>query len=148
MGSTLDSDLPPSSIQVFWICHANMESLRDGNMDMSLWKRQTAYTYHPIMPRWDLLGLTRSRSDLLVRLTLILFFSVVELNSQVPAESRRTQLPPVNNKIIPDELEVSLTSTVCNRTTLGQTAHHQRCKVHSDQEGFICIAQFSLHQCS
>uniref|UniRef100_A0A671Y7A3 Axonemal dynein light chain domain containing 1 n=1 Tax=Sparus aurata TaxID=8175 RepID=A0A671Y7A3_SPAAU len=53
---------------------------------------------------------------------------VVELNSQVPAESRRTQLPPVNNKIIPDELEVSLTSTVCNRTTLGQTAHHQRCK--------------------
>ncbi|KAM8745860.1 axonemal dynein light chain domain-containing protein 1 isoform 1-T1 [Acanthopagrus schlegelii] len=53
---------------------------------------------------------------------------VVELNSQVPAESRRTQLPPVSNKMIPDELEVSLTSTVCNRTTLGQTAHHQRCK--------------------
>ncbi|XP_073332588.1 axonemal dynein light chain domain-containing protein 1 [Pagrus major] len=53
---------------------------------------------------------------------------VAELNSQVPAESRKTQLPPMNNKIIPDELEVNLTSTVCNRTTLGHTAHHRCCK--------------------
>ncbi|XP_010732805.3 axonemal dynein light chain domain-containing protein 1 isoform X1 [Larimichthys crocea] len=53
---------------------------------------------------------------------------VVEVNFQVPAESRRAQPPPVNNQIIPDELLVSLTSTVCNTSTLGHTAHHRHCK--------------------
>ncbi|KAG8003143.1 Axonemal dynein light chain domain-containing protein 1 [Nibea albiflora] len=53
---------------------------------------------------------------------------VVEVNFQVPAESRRAQPPPVNNQVIPDELLVSLTSTVCNRSTLGHTAHHRHCK--------------------
>ncbi|XP_040896473.1 axonemal dynein light chain domain-containing protein 1 isoform X2 [Toxotes jaculatrix] len=43
-------------------------------------------------------------------------------------ESRNTQPPPVNSQIIPDELLVSLTSTVCNRSTLGNTAHHRHCK--------------------
>uniref|UniRef100_A0A8C9YG51 Axonemal dynein light chain domain containing 1 n=1 Tax=Sander lucioperca TaxID=283035 RepID=A0A8C9YG51_SANLU len=53
---------------------------------------------------------------------------VAELNFQVPAESMKTQPPPVNNHIIPDELLVSLTSTVCSRSTLGHTAHHRHCK--------------------
>ncbi|KAK5869686.1 hypothetical protein PBY51_024386 [Eleginops maclovinus] len=44
------------------------------------------------------------------------------------AESRKTQPPPVNNHIIPDELLVSLTSTVCSRSTLGHTAHKRHCK--------------------
>ncbi|KAM7388054.1 hypothetical protein PAMP_024255 [Pampus punctatissimus] len=52
---------------------------------------------------------------------------VAELNFQVPVDSRKTQ-PPVHNQIIPDELLVSLTSTVCNRKTLGHTAHHRHCK--------------------
>nr|XP_046248034.1 axonemal dynein light chain domain-containing protein 1 isoform X2 [Scatophagus argus] len=51
-----------------------------------------------------------------------------ELNFQVPAESRESPLPPINNQIIPDELLVSLTSAVCNRCTLGHTAHHRHCK--------------------
>ncbi|KAM7011951.1 axonemal dynein light chain domain-containing protein 1 [Tautogolabrus adspersus] len=54
--------------------------------------------------------------------------TVAELNCQVPAEIRKTQLPPVNNHIIPDELLVSLSSTVCNRITLGHTAHNRHCK--------------------
>ncbi|XP_044056087.1 axonemal dynein light chain domain-containing protein 1 isoform X2 [Siniperca chuatsi] len=53
---------------------------------------------------------------------------VAKLNFHVPVESRKTKLPPVNNQIIPDELLVSLTSTVCNRSTLGHTAHHRHCK--------------------
>ncbi|XP_034737078.1 axonemal dynein light chain domain-containing protein 1 isoform X2 [Etheostoma cragini] len=53
---------------------------------------------------------------------------VAELNYQVPAVSLKTQPPPVNNHIIPDELLVSLTSTVCSRSTLGHTAHHRHCK--------------------
>ncbi|XP_076583081.1 axonemal dynein light chain domain-containing protein 1 [Chaetodon auriga] len=53
---------------------------------------------------------------------------VAELNFQVPAEGRKTHLPPVSSQIIPDELLVSLTSTVCNRSTLGHTAHHRHCK--------------------
>ncbi|XP_035508721.1 axonemal dynein light chain domain-containing protein 1 [Morone saxatilis] len=53
---------------------------------------------------------------------------VAELNFEVPPESRKTQLPPVNSHIIPDELLVSLTSTVCNKSTLGHTAHHRHCK--------------------
>ncbi|XP_032382037.1 axonemal dynein light chain domain-containing protein 1 isoform X2 [Etheostoma spectabile] len=53
---------------------------------------------------------------------------VAELNFQVPAVSMKTQPPPVNDHIIPDELLVSLTSTVCNRSTLGHTAHHRHCK--------------------
>uniref|UniRef100_A0A3Q3K7E7 Uncharacterized protein n=1 Tax=Monopterus albus TaxID=43700 RepID=A0A3Q3K7E7_MONAL len=51
----------------------------------------------------------------------MLFFSVTELNIQAPVENRKTQPPPVNNQIIPDELLVSLTSTVCNRSTVGHT---------------------------
>ncbi|XP_059197709.1 axonemal dynein light chain domain-containing protein 1 isoform X2 [Centropristis striata] len=54
--------------------------------------------------------------------------TVAELNFQVPVEGRRTQSPPGNNHIIPDELLVSLTSTVCSRSTLGHTAHHRHCK--------------------
>uniref|UniRef100_A0A8C4H9N1 Axonemal dynein light chain domain containing 1 n=1 Tax=Dicentrarchus labrax TaxID=13489 RepID=A0A8C4H9N1_DICLA len=53
---------------------------------------------------------------------------VAELNFEVPPESRKTHLPPVNSQIIPDELLVSLTSTVCNKSTLGHTAHHRHCK--------------------
>ncbi|XP_070765582.1 axonemal dynein light chain domain-containing protein 1 [Enoplosus armatus] len=53
---------------------------------------------------------------------------VAELNFHIPVESRKKQLPPVSNPIIPDELLVSLTSTVCNRSTLGHTAHHRHCK--------------------
>uniref|UniRef100_A0A3Q3K7I5 Uncharacterized protein n=1 Tax=Monopterus albus TaxID=43700 RepID=A0A3Q3K7I5_MONAL len=56
----------------------------------------------------------------------MLFFSVTELNIQAPVENRKTQPPPVNNQIIPDELLVSLTSTVCNRSTVGHTAHQRR----------------------
>ncbi|XP_034534055.1 axonemal dynein light chain domain-containing protein 1 isoform X2 [Notolabrus celidotus] len=54
--------------------------------------------------------------------------TVVELNCQVPAEGKKTPLPPVNAQIIPDELMVSLSSTVCNKITLGHTAHHRHCK--------------------
>ncbi|XP_074490862.1 axonemal dynein light chain domain-containing protein 1 [Sebastes fasciatus] len=43
-------------------------------------------------------------------------------------ESRNTQLPPVNNHAIPDELLVSLTSTVCSKSALEHAAHHQHCK--------------------
>eukprot|EP00064_Thunnus_orientalis_P012716 superscaffoldBa00001985_g12751 len=53
---------------------------------------------------------------------------VAELNIQVPVDSRKTQPHLVHNQIIPDELLVSLTSTVCNRKTLGHTAHHRHCK--------------------
>nr|XP_020467719.1 axonemal dynein light chain domain-containing protein 1 isoform X2 [Monopterus albus] len=53
---------------------------------------------------------------------------VTELNIQAPVENRKTQPPPVNNQIIPDELLVSLTSTVCNRSTVGHTAHQRHCK--------------------
>ncbi|KAM6938636.1 axonemal dynein light chain domain-containing protein 1 [Lycodopsis pacificus] len=54
--------------------------------------------------------------------------NVVEQNCGVPAESRMTQPPPVNNHMLPDELLVSLTSTLSSRSTLGHTAHHQHCK--------------------
>ncbi|KAG7513581.1 hypothetical protein JOB18_011935 [Solea senegalensis] len=54
--------------------------------------------------------------------------NTAESNLKVPVESSNTQLPPFNNHIIPDELLVSLTSTVCNRNTLGHTAHHRQCK--------------------
>ncbi len=79
----------------------------------------------------------------------MLFFSVAELNVQVPVESRKTQLPPVNNQIIPDELLVSLASTVCNRSTLGLTAHHRHCKVHPSpvniREEVISVWLKSVH---
>ncbi|XP_038571392.1 axonemal dynein light chain domain-containing protein 1 isoform X2 [Micropterus salmoides] len=52
---------------------------------------------------------------------------VAELNFHIPVENRKIQLPPVNNQI-PDELLVSLTSTVCNRSTQGHTAHQRHCK--------------------
>uniref|UniRef100_A0A8C3ATR4 Axonemal dynein light chain domain containing 1 n=1 Tax=Cyclopterus lumpus TaxID=8103 RepID=A0A8C3ATR4_CYCLU len=51
-----------------------------------------------------------------------------ELDARVPAESRKRQPPIVNNHILPDELLVSLTSTVSSRSTLGHTAHHRHCK--------------------
>ncbi|XP_062251619.1 axonemal dynein light chain domain-containing protein 1 [Platichthys flesus] len=51
-----------------------------------------------------------------------------ELNFRAPAESRNMQLPSFNNQLVPDELLVSLTSTVCTRSTLGHTAHHRHCK--------------------
>ncbi|CAK6977588.1 axonemal dynein light chain domain-containing protein 1 isoform X2 [Scomber scombrus] len=54
--------------------------------------------------------------------------TVAELNFEVPAESGQIQPHYVHNQIIPDELLVSLTSTVCNRNTLGHTAHHRHCK--------------------
>ncbi|XP_026179535.1 axonemal dynein light chain domain-containing protein 1 [Mastacembelus armatus] len=54
--------------------------------------------------------------------------AVAETNCQVPVENRKTPPPPISNQIIPDELLVSLTSTVCNRGTVGQTAHHRHCK--------------------
>ncbi|KAF3835306.1 hypothetical protein F7725_027864, partial [Dissostichus mawsoni] len=50
------------------------------------------------------------------------------MNFQLPAERTKTQPPPVDNHIIPDELLVSLTSTVCSRSTLGHTAHNRHCK--------------------
>ncbi|XP_060934182.1 axonemal dynein light chain domain-containing protein 1 [Limanda limanda] len=51
-----------------------------------------------------------------------------ELNFRAPAESRNMQLPSFNNQLVPDELLVSLTSTVCTRSTLGHTAHLRHCK--------------------
>ncbi|XP_070688333.1 axonemal dynein light chain domain-containing protein 1 [Pempheris klunzingeri] len=53
---------------------------------------------------------------------------VAELDFHILAEGRKTPLPPVNTQIIPDELLVSLTSTVSNQSTLGPTAHHRNCK--------------------
>ncbi|XP_033937607.1 axonemal dynein light chain domain-containing protein 1 isoform X2 [Pseudochaenichthys georgianus] len=43
-------------------------------------------------------------------------------------ERRKTQPLPVDSHIIPDELLVSLTSTVCSRSTPGHTAHNRHCK--------------------
>uniref|UniRef100_UPI0037E81456 axonemal dynein light chain domain-containing protein 1 n=1 Tax=Semicossyphus pulcher TaxID=241346 RepID=UPI0037E81456 len=54
--------------------------------------------------------------------------TVAELNCTGLTESRKTPLPPVSNQIIPDELLVSLSSTVCNKITLGHTAHNRHCK--------------------
>nr|XP_019954094.1 PREDICTED: axonemal dynein light chain domain-containing protein 1 isoform X2 [Paralichthys olivaceus] len=51
-----------------------------------------------------------------------------EVNFRAAAESRNTQLPSFNNQLVPDELLVSLTSTVCTRSTPGHTAHHRHCK--------------------
>ncbi|XP_030582751.1 axonemal dynein light chain domain-containing protein 1 isoform X2 [Archocentrus centrarchus] len=52
---------------------------------------------------------------------------VAELNFQVPVESIKTQ-PPDRNQIVPHELLLSLTSTVCKRRTLGQSAHDRHCE--------------------
>ncbi|XP_008291256.1 axonemal dynein light chain domain-containing protein 1 [Stegastes partitus] len=46
-----------------------------------------------------------------------------ELNFPVPVEGTKTEPPPVQQQFIPHELLVGFTSTVCNRSTLGQTAH-------------------------
>ncbi|XP_029988562.1 axonemal dynein light chain domain-containing protein 1 [Sphaeramia orbicularis] len=51
-----------------------------------------------------------------------------ELPFQVLAESRKTQPSDVHNQGIPDELLVSLTSTICNRNSLAHNAHHRHCK--------------------
>ncbi|KAK2835310.1 hypothetical protein Q5P01_015794 [Channa striata] len=54
---------------------------------------------------------------------------VTKMSFQVPGESSETELPPVSDHVIPDELLVSLTSTVCNKSTMGHTAHDRCCKV-------------------
>ncbi|KAM9385783.1 axonemal dynein light chain domain-containing protein 1 [Pholidichthys leucotaenia] len=43
-------------------------------------------------------------------------------------ESTKTQPPPVKHETVPHELLVSLTSTVCDRSTQGRSAHHHHCK--------------------
>ncbi|TNN32208.1 Axonemal dynein light chain domain-containing protein 1 [Liparis tanakae] len=67
---------------------------------------------------------------------------VVELN--VPAESSRGPPPIVNNHGLPDELVVSLTSTVSSRSTPGHAAHRRHCKVSIlpplvQQETALCL---------
>ncbi|KAM4548929.1 axonemal dynein light chain domain-containing protein 1 [Odontesthes bonariensis] len=52
--------------------------------------------------------------------------TVAKLNIQVPAETRKKQPLPV--KHIPHELLVSLTSTVCNRSTQGHASHCRHCE--------------------
>ncbi|XP_074524432.1 axonemal dynein light chain domain-containing protein 1 isoform X2 [Halichoeres trimaculatus] len=55
--------------------------------------------------------------------------TAAQLNCQeVAAQGKQTPLPPVNKQILPDELMISLSSTVCNKITLGHTAHHRHCK--------------------
>nr|XP_014267463.1 axonemal dynein light chain domain-containing protein 1 [Maylandia zebra] len=53
--------------------------------------------------------------------------AVAELNFQVPVESTKTQ-PAVRGQIVPHELLLSLTSTVCKRRTPGQSAHDRHCE--------------------
>ncbi|XP_028259743.1 axonemal dynein light chain domain-containing protein 1 [Parambassis ranga] len=53
---------------------------------------------------------------------------VTELNVNGPVESVKTPPPFVKHQIIPHELLVSLTSTVCNKSTVGHTAHHRNCE--------------------
>lgn len=65
----------------------------------------------------------------------------------VPTENRKTQLPPVSDHTVPDELLVSLTSTFCRRSTAGHTAHHRHCKVaslsHTDiYLEIVCVCLF------
>uniref|UniRef100_A0A8C6SML8 Axonemal dynein light chain domain containing 1 n=1 Tax=Neogobius melanostomus TaxID=47308 RepID=A0A8C6SML8_9GOBI len=45
-----------------------------------------------------------------------------------PPHGTGTELQPVHNGVIPDELLVSLTSTVCNENTLKPSAHQRHCK--------------------
>lgn len=54
--------------------------------------------------------------------------SVADLSCRVIAESTTTELQPVHNGVIPDELLVSLTSTVCCEDTLKPSAHQRHCK--------------------
>lgn len=63
-------------------------------------------------------------------------FSVAELNFQVPVESTKTQ-PAVRGQIVPHELLLSLTSTVCKRRTPGQSAHDRHCEVASNP--LLCL---------
>ncbi|XP_047443510.1 axonemal dynein light chain domain-containing protein 1 isoform X2 [Mugil cephalus] len=51
-----------------------------------------------------------------------------EIPIPVPMESRKTPPPPVKHQMIPEELLVSLTSTVSNKSTLGQNAHNRHCE--------------------
>ncbi|XP_023125674.2 axonemal dynein light chain domain-containing protein 1 [Amphiprion ocellaris] len=53
---------------------------------------------------------------------------VAEQNFPVPAVSRKMETSPVKQQVIPHELLVTLTSTVCNRSTPGQTAHRRHCE--------------------
>ncbi|XP_068176266.1 axonemal dynein light chain domain-containing protein 1 [Antennarius striatus] len=45
---------------------------------------------------------------------------------EIPTQSTNTQLPPVINHLIPEELLVSLASTVCSKDKLGHTDRHGR----------------------
>ncbi|XP_037553761.1 axonemal dynein light chain domain-containing protein 1 [Nematolebias whitei] len=51
-----------------------------------------------------------------------------DLRIEVQAEGENSQLLPVKDKKIPDELLVSLASTVCNKNSKGHTAHLQHCQ--------------------
>ncbi|XP_051803396.1 axonemal dynein light chain domain-containing protein 1 isoform X2 [Acanthochromis polyacanthus] len=53
---------------------------------------------------------------------------VAERTFPVPAVSSKMEPSPVKQQVIPHELLVSLTSTVCNRSTPGQTAHRRHCE--------------------
>lgn len=71
---------------------------------------------------------------LLLYLSVILFPPVAELpelNVRVPAESTKPPQHPVHSEVIPEELLVDLTSTVCGMNTPGHNAQHQHCKVHT-----------------
>ncbi|KAM9761820.1 axonemal dynein light chain domain-containing protein 1 [Menidia menidia] len=54
--------------------------------------------------------------------------TVAELNIQVPAETKKKQPLPAKHLGIPDELLVSLTSTVCKGSTQGHTSHRRQCE--------------------
>lgn len=53
---------------------------------------------------------------------------LANMTIEIP-ECRDKKPPPVEHSIIPDELLVSLTSTVCNGNKEGHTVHRQRCEV-------------------
>ncbi|XP_055077540.1 axonemal dynein light chain domain-containing protein 1-like [Periophthalmus magnuspinnatus] len=51
-----------------------------------------------------------------------------EVPCRTLVESSKTQLQPVHNEVIPEELLVSLTSTVCSEKRLMPSAHQRHCK--------------------
>ncbi|KAJ0032816.1 hypothetical protein NQD34_002897 [Periophthalmus magnuspinnatus] len=54
--------------------------------------------------------------------------AVAEVPCRTLVESSKTQLQPVHNEVIPEELLVSLTSTVCSEKRLMPSAHQRHCK--------------------
>ncbi|KAK7888602.1 hypothetical protein WMY93_024162 [Mugilogobius chulae] len=54
--------------------------------------------------------------------------AVANVPYHTSVESTKTQLQPVHNEVIPDELLVSLTSTVCGENNLMPSAHQRHCK--------------------